>query len=352
MRCPFCYSATARESCHDLPVATLISFVERNAEWIDSVNYGTGENTLADSWFTLVKHVRRHYPAIRQSLTTNGYLSVALDKRSDADEIMAALDEVDVSLDHSDPTKHNALRGHSCAYQWAVKTIDLCSGYNIPTSIVVMGIDATLERSSIDGIFRLAESAGCFVRINVFRPNSDQGLAPLSYAQLRESLLRLLAERMLVSLSDPLLSALSLGTAVRDASGRSSLRILPDGSITPSTYLVSDLWRRASIADVRLDSCEFRSSLGEGIVDASVPDACKGCLVADSCQGGAIDRRIIWYGDLSVPDPYCPMRHGDSICSWKLGCGVVTTPGPSVHDGYLPTIIFSSSARTGEKAGS
>jgi MoaA/NifB/PqqE/SkfB family radical SAM enzyme len=238
MRCPFCYSATARESCHDLPVATLIGFVERNAEWIDSVNYGTGENTLADSWFTLVKHVRRHYPAIRQSLTTNGYLSVALDKRSDADEIMAALDEVDVSLDHSDPTKHNALRGHSCAYSWAMQTISLCRTANIPTTIVVMGIDDTLELGNLKGVFQIASDYGCYVRINIYRPIGKGGPTPLSFASLMRALDWIVTHHSIVSLADPLFSALLLNEPKRDYTGRGSLRVLHDGSVTASTYLV------------------------------------------------------------------------------------------------------------------
>lgn len=49
-----------------------ISFVDRNSENIDSINYGTGENSLLDDWYEFVSYVFKNYPDIKQAITTNG----------------------------------------------------------------------------------------------------------------------------------------------------------------------------------------------------------------------------------------------------------------------------------------
>ena len=139
MRCPFCYSLSARKTCNDLPLETLTAFVDRNAAWIDSINYGTGENTLSDTWFSLVKYIRHKHPTIRQALTTNGYLCQALAQQPDRDEILASIDEVDVSIDYHESSRHIACRGHQKAFDWAIETIALSREKGIPTSIVVIG---------------------------------------------------------------------------------------------------------------------------------------------------------------------------------------------------------------------
>jgi radical SAM protein with 4Fe4S-binding SPASM domain len=143
-----------------------------------------------------------------------------------------------------------------------------------------------------------------------------------------------------------LISALVMGKAHSDESGRSSLRILPDGSITPSTYLVSPAWRRASIRDARLDCEAFRRRIGEDIVGIALPSDCLHCSSHELCRGGALDRRVIWYGVATERDPYCPYRHGDSPVYWRSASAYSVAGGPSIHDGYLPTLIFSPALRS------
>lgn len=50
MKCKFCYSADVRQEIRNANVGIKdwISFVDRNSENIDSINYGTGENSLLD----------------------------------------------------------------------------------------------------------------------------------------------------------------------------------------------------------------------------------------------------------------------------------------------------------------
>ncbi len=142
-----------------------------------------------------------------------------------------------------------------------------------------------------------------------------------------------------VSLSDPLFSSLVYNEENPDASGVTSLRILPDGSITPSTYLVSPQWRKANIENVYLNDEKLSQTLLD-IAGTNIPGKCHDCELNNMCKGGAVDRRIIWYNTLGEPDPYCPFRYGEKIREWKRE-KKNTMQGPSIHDGYLPTLIFS-----------
>ena len=37
-------------------------FIDKNANLIESINYGTGENSLSQDWFELIHHIRSKYP--------------------------------------------------------------------------------------------------------------------------------------------------------------------------------------------------------------------------------------------------------------------------------------------------
>jgi len=276
-----------------------------------------------------------------QALTTNGYLAPALERRADREQVLAALAEVDVSLDFCDAGRHNAWRGHPQAHTWAVRTIGLCRQAGIRTTIVVLGHDETLAVENLERIFDYAAALGCFVRINILRPSGDLTLGPLSYAGLQRALDYALGRHRVVALSDPLFAALVLGERVEDASGRTSLRILPDGAITPSTYLVTSEWQRGHISTAHLDTEAFAHALAVDSVPGILPAACEGCEVAVQCGGGALDRRVLWYRTLHERDPYCPYRHGETPADWRPVGIPRRASGPRIHDGYLPTLIFA-----------
>ena len=337
MDCSFCYSKRARGNKAELPFLELCSFVDRNYKYIESINYGTGENTLSETWFKLLKYIKTTYN-IPQALTTNGYLAEALKKRADFDEIINALDEVDVSLDFANKQRHNDFRKNPNAFTWATETIKICKQNNITTTIVIMGIDKTLDINNLREIFKIAKSNDCFIRINIFRPNSKQKIAPLNYSKLKNSLNWIFENHTVVSLADPLFSAICLRRKSKDFSGTGSLRILHSGDITPSTYLISNNFcsehiRSANLRDIIFDENIFGNDMN--------PDDCSKCHVKHICNGGAIDRRIIWNGSLNTRDPYCPKENHDSFCSWDIKNNISFIKNtPSIHDGYLPTLIF------------
>ena len=75
MNCEFCYSRFKREHVNDLNYEDWLMFINNNHDWINSINFGTGENSLSNDWFKLIDYIRKYYPEIRQAVTTNGYLS-------------------------------------------------------------------------------------------------------------------------------------------------------------------------------------------------------------------------------------------------------------------------------------
>jgi radical SAM protein with 4Fe4S-binding SPASM domain len=341
MSCAFCYSVDARNGTPELDFSVMREFIDANHRFIDSINYGTGENSLSTHWFELIKYTRKNHPEIRQALTTNGYFAPSLHNRQDAHAILAALDEVDLSLDYADPNRHSISRGHPQAYRWVMETIDLCKRAEIQATLVILGIDETLALVNLAAIFDLAMENNCFVRLNIFRPNNHQNLKTLSYSTLKQAIAYMIKNHSVVSLSDPLFAAIISAENSPDASGRTSLRILPDGSITPSTYLVTKKWKRAHIRHVALGDKRLVERLSQGISNETIPHACYGCAYASLCRGGAIDRRMIWYGTMNQQDPYCPLRNNDSIAQWRGHGEIHHVDGPGIHDGYLPTLIFA-----------
>lgn len=340
MKCPFCYSKDVRENNKDLDVSIMKKFIDKNFNYIDSINYGTGENTLSKAWMELLNHVGSNYSQISQALTTNGHLA-ELYKDSSTRKIIESLDEVDVSFDLADKSKYNIFRGNSNAYDWVIETIKICKEYGIETTLVTIGLDETLKRDNLERILELAAKYDCYFRVNIFRPNANQNLKAANYEIFRESIKWLVNQTKIVSLSDALFSAVLLNEKKTDNSGSSSLRILPDGSITPSTYLVSDEWICGNIKDdISLEKNPFKNINTKIDLDNNIPEKCSECSIKDICKGGALDRRIIWYKELGERDPYCPYRNNDSLESWKIKKPVEFINGPSVHDGYLPTLIF------------
>ena len=154
MECQFCYSKYRRKDIKDLKYKDWKKFIDQNQAYIASINYGTGENTLDRDWFRLTDYIRVNYPEIRQALTTNGYLSEAVKNKEHLDIFIRSLDEIDVSLDFSDEEKHGELRGQPKAYQWALKTLELCQTYAKQATMVFLGSKVNLYKENIMGYSR------------------------------------------------------------------------------------------------------------------------------------------------------------------------------------------------------
>lgn len=346
MYCSFCYSKGVRKKEYDLMLSDWKKFIDKNHNKIDSINYGTGENTLLAEWYELIYYIRRSYPDIKQALTTNGYLSEAIEKVPKFKRIVdESIDEIDVSLDFGDERKHCQFRGNNLAFKWALDTLEYCIKAHKKRTIVILGIEATLKISNLDHLFNIAKRTQSFVRINLYRPvNRKMGLNPPGFNVVLKVLEFINNNHAILSLSDPLFSSIFTPNETKpDPSGINSIRIIPDGYICPSTYLISEEFRTSNIKDEFPFRDAYSSEVFQRIRENKFPEDCNNCSVKETCRGGVIDRRYLWYGTLNERDPYCPYRYFDDVNlpmrNFKVKKDLDFS---SIHDGYLPTMFFSA----------
>lgn len=343
MNCEFCYSKKARKEGKSCGIEDWKKFVDQNHSRIDSINYGTGENTLIDDFFYFVKYVRENYPEITQSLTSNGHLFEKVSKNPEFMQIYKdCIDEVDVSLDFFDEERHIKFRGQPLAYKWALNTLKMLKEDNKKATIVFVGFEETLKKENIDGLFKIAKENNALVRLNIYRPVSNieeiNKRFILSYDTLKEALDYIYENYKIITLSDVLFGNVFTNQEnVVENTGIGSIRILPDGNICPSTYLISKSQRSKYYIteDYVLDKLNFTD-----FEEAPIPKECSKCKYENTCKGGVFDRRILWYGTLEKRDPYCPFSVKRKFPEKKYN---VTKIGrTSVHEEYLPTMFFSN----------
>lgn len=345
MNCAFCYSKDVRKKQKKLRIEDCKSFIEKNASYIDNINYGTGESSLCDWWYDLIDYIRTNYPQLGQAVTTNGFLAEKMEKSDYIKQIFCrCIDEIDVSLDFYDEDKHCDFRGNKSAYKWAINMLEKCYENNKKTTIVFIGTNETLSKDNIDGLFSLARKYSAKVRMNIYRPTSNNieinKRFIADYEKIIEIIYYINEKYKVLSLSDPLFnSILSEGSEISDPSGASSIRILPDGSITPSTYLITKEYLAANIKELKsLDDLKKYVVFNE-IAIADIPKECNTCMYKDSCRGGVVDRRYLWNKTINSRDPYCPYEQGKDFPKDKI---VIKNKHSkiSIHDGYLPTMFF------------
>ncbi len=344
MKCQFCYSKGARIDTRELSLTDWKKFIDENHEFIHSINYGTGENSMCDDWFKLIDYVSNEY-GILQGVTTNGFLYEKIKTNLDLDKIVNKnIKEVDVSLDFSIPEKHNHFRGQPHAYEWAINTLRYCEKNGLTATIVFIGTNETLDKDNIDGLFEITKRYNAKIRMNIFRPTMrDKKVISrfiCEYRKIIETLKYINERYKILSISDPLFSAiLTDGYYEEDPSGKNSIRILGDGSITPSTYLISSDFICGNIKDSRAFHL-----LGEKLrnkMKVVVPEECRKCIFVDACQGGVVDRRFLWYNTSDTRDPYCPFRKDNYLPDFNVNIDE-EKEFESIHHGYLPTFFFEN----------
>ena len=354
MNCKFCYSRNKRKRENDADPKYWYQFIDKNANLIESINYGTGENSLSQDWFDLIYYIRSKYPHITQSVTTNGYISEVMNHSEKNKEIfLASIDEVDVSLDYADEEKHNNFRGQKMAYTWALNMIDFCHKHNKRLTIVSLGSNLVVTKENMEGLFAIADKYDAMIRMNIYRPTNGIDDFSKQFLLSKERLIDFLKwvydNHQVLAIDDALLSAIILGKKNSDPSGVNSIRILPNGDVTPSTYLIQDDFIVGNLKDdIDLRKIEtLKDGRLEKLVQNIIPKECANCKYAEICKGGVIDRRYLWNGTLEQKDPYCFIDNPelmDKIKDIELSGETVE----SVHDGYLPTMFFKNKKRVGK----
>ena len=340
MNCKFCYSKDTRKAINEIGINDWKRFVDENYEHIKSINYGTGENTIINDFFDFIEYVRDKYPFIPQSITTNGYLyeRVCNNKRLYKKK-KKCIDEVDVSLDFAQPNKHNQFRGQPKAYEWALKTLKMLKKDEKKSTIVFVGFNETMTKYNIDGLFKIAKENDSIIRLNIYRPvgeNNNNNFI-LDYSKLVEIIEYIGNNYEIISINDVLFGNIYGTDFVKENTGIDSIRILPNGDICPSTYLISKEFReKYNIKDKEvLEKISFMD-----FQKAPIPKECNKCIIREKCRGGVYDRRVLWNKTLNSRDPYCPLLNNDNINKNKYK---MSKKGRiSVHDGYLPTMFFKN----------
>lgn len=195
----------------------------------------------------------------------------------------------------------------------------------------------------MSGLFYLAHKYNAILRMNLYRPTEgidDFAQRFILPSQELVSILRWISKNYtILSISDTLFSNLLTEHYEVDPSGIDSLRILPDGKITPSTYLIQEDFIVGNISEGEILKKLEEDNIIDRIIYEIIPKECNGCRYVSTCKGGVYDRRYLWNKTLEKKDPYCFYQPGTSELE-KIT--VSSMPFHSVHHGYLPTMFFSS----------
>ncbi|MHA1269840.1 MAG: radical SAM protein [Candidatus Helarchaeota archaeon] len=347
MNCSFCYSKIIRFNTKKrISLKSAMEFVNVNGKYFRTINYGTGENTIVKDWFKLIDYIHINYPHILQGVTTNGSLFLMAKNNPKFKTIFKnSINDCDISIDFGNEQLHNMQRSNSHAYKYAVNSLNICKEYDIERSIVMVATNDTFVIPNLKKIFRLADKFDANVRINIYRPVIKTFFNEkfiLSTKKFYSSLKYILTNYNLISASDPLISSLiGVNHCIGDCSGRRSFRILPNGKITPSTYLIEKDWFAYDIIEnPNFDISNLHKLKPfKKLLESKIPPVCYNCHYIKNCQGGAFDRRWLWYHNLELCDPYCPFRYYDNNPLEDIDYQKINRK-PLVHDNYLPTLIF------------
>lgn len=343
MNCKFCYSKDTRCSINNVTIDDWKKFIDENHEKIDSINYGTGENAISDDFFEFILYVRTNYPNIVQSLTSNGFIYERVSSNPRLYNIYKkCIDEIDISLDFADKEKHNYFRGQPKAYDWAINALKMLKEDNKSATIVFVGFDETMTTENIAGLFAIAKKYNALIRLNIYRPVSESEEINqkfiLSYKSLINALEYINEKYKILTISDVLLGNIyTKKDNIKENTGVNSIRILPDGSICPSTYLISEKYR--SDYNIKQKNVLSKIKFNE-FIEAPIPQKCENCEIKEQCRGGVYDRRILWFNNLEERDPYCPFENNDNLNKEQFN--TLKKKRISVHDGYLPTMFFKN----------
>jgi radical SAM protein with 4Fe4S-binding SPASM domain len=294
LACAHCYRPTdgtfrlslqdVRRICDSLPIA--------------SANLGTGENGLHPEFNVIVEHLVGR--GIRTCLTTNGYTVEVM-----PDPLLKSLGEVEFSFDFPTPQEQDTFRGPG-SWDLAMRAMERCRTLGVEVTIIAVMMRTNYR--CLPEIARLAHRSHANFRLNVYQPVKSDAFS-LTYEEFWEGWRRLFDAVGLVSTTEPILNAmLGLNSSGGCACGRRTIRVTPKRRVIPCVYWQGDglpLERLWDLGETILHSDDFCAA-------RVVPAACRGCHFEVSCAGGCVGRRLL-AGDITAPDPYCPIIRRDAL---------------------------------------
>lgn len=220
-------------------------------------------------------------------------------------------------------------------FDWVLGTLEFCQAHDILPTIVTLGTNETLKIENMERIFKIAQQYGAKVRINLYRPvQKDCEIRPASL----ESILKFFdwadREHQIVSISDPLFSALLCGDTIAPIPPEAAVYALHRMAafILPPTYCSRNfLWEISGIFIWTQTFRETRAPTGYYMHRFHLPvKMSEGIRMPGRCFGP----RYLWYKDFKERDPYCFAEHPELFRHYHTHKEAFA----SVHDGYLPTL--------------
>lgn len=269
---------------------------------VGSVNLGVGENGLHPQYHEILAWLSSQN--IRTAVTSNGYSIEVL-----SDEELRRLHSVEFSLDFPTESEQDEWRSVG-NWQKCLAGIQRCRELGVTVAVMAVMMNSNYLR--LAELALLAASHGADLRFNIYQPVNGSDFA-LSYDQFWQGIIALLSHPQIeiISLSEPLVNALigfSRPTAGSPC-GRTSVRVLPNGVVSPCTY-----WSQPAATALRLKDLY---QAGSHVVETAefqairqLPPACASCKFVQTCQGGCASRRQL-QGGLAQPDEFCPVVRGD-----------------------------------------
>lgn len=312
MNCDHCYTRTekGKELSHKEKMLALEKMLESK---VLQINIGGGEPLLSPSFFHIARHAKKN--GMDVALSSNGSL---IDEKMAKKIADSGVDCVNISLDSTDPQKHDKFRNFPGAFKKAISAIKFLKKYKVKVKIV--SVLSRLNFKETEKIVNL----GIRLKVNEvifknYKPsgkgliNLDQyDLTPKEWKKLYTKLFRLKrSSPVRINLgAEPILVLLEKTKRKKEDQilfsgnpcGTLSLCIKPNGDITACVYvkviignIIKDdllkIWHQSPFL------LKVRNKKPEG--------KCKICPHFEKCLGGCFAVSYNLRGKINSPDPHC-----------------------------------------------
>ncbi len=340
LNCEHCYSSAGQPSPDEITTQEAKAVVDKLDKYgTSAINFGGGECAIRPDFIPIVEYIKSK--GIKVSYTTNGTTIKKIKNHLDL------FDDIGVSLDFPDAKRHNIFR-HSRAkinvFDRAINCIEYLVSNGMDTEIVTCLTKKNMDEKTLEGLYNLARNLNVdYWRLNRFRSNGrgkiNENDLKLSPGKLKAAYTFLNSKRKDlygVSTPEPLFLSAFGGRchSAGDPSGKTSIRIQPNGEVSPSVFLTE------SGGNIKTDSLEkiMSSPIFQKIQADRIPQGkCIECNVYDTCQGGDIGASYLSYGHFDGPDPLCWLDPK----SKKTNIMVKPSEEWNVHELYLCTLYIS-----------
>ena len=330
LQCKHCYQEAGKRHADELTLDEQKRVVDLLAERdVPMIAFSGGEPLMAPTFLDIVRHANQY--GMHLTVATNGTLCTADKVQAMAD---AGLKYAEISLDSTDPQKHDAWRGAAGYWERAVAGIR----HVVRTPGIKCGVAMTVTRWNLDEMepvleWCISEGVNTFYAFN-FIPTGrargivDQDLTPDQRERMLAVLQKYLVDgRISIMSSSPQYgrACLELGDPADPVNtghygygggrmtrifaryvggcgaGRAYCAIQPNGDVTPCVFLP------ITVGSLRTDPFEtlWNHEVMELLRDRSDRTGhCRQCEYKFNC-GGCRARSWGYFRDLRRPDPGC-----------------------------------------------